>query len=79
MPYLSEWVIDGHDFGKSAKVTAATETRAILPLPSALLIIDVALARRWNQWISQAVPRTTASTSEPALARKRWRYPTRFS
>ena len=56
MPYLSEWVIDGHVFGKSAKVTAATETRAILPLPSALLIIDVALARRWNQWIKHAVP-----------------------
>ena len=48
-------MIDGHVFGKSAKVTAATETRAILPLPSALLIIDVALARRWNQWINQAV------------------------
>jgi hypothetical protein len=44
-PYLAEWEVNGHVFGKHATTAPATDTRAILPLPSVLIIVDTALSR----------------------------------
>ena len=56
-PHLAEWVVDGHVFGKYASVTTTADTRAILPLPSVLIVLDTALSRRWSRWIDLALPR----------------------
>jgi hypothetical protein len=55
-PAASQWEVCCHIFGKYASQTAASDTRAILPLPSGLSIVDAALSIRWNAWIDAHLP-----------------------
>ena len=55
-PALAEWEVGGHVLGKHSSVTAAADTRAILPLPAVLMLVDTALSRRWNAWIDAQLP-----------------------
>ena len=55
---MAEWEIGGHVFVKYGTTTPATDTRAILPLPSVLIIVDTVLSRRWSRWIDGKLPQS---------------------
>ena len=51
-PLLSLWEVSGVVLGKNSSYTSAADTRAILPLPAVLVIIDAFLCARWDHWIN---------------------------
>ena len=54
-PLLSLWEVSGIVLGKNSSHTVAADTRAILPLPAVLVIIDAFLCARWDHWINMHV------------------------
>ena len=53
---MSQIVVKGHLFGKESSVTSAASTRAILPLPSVMQVLDAVLLDAYENLLSVILP-----------------------
>ena len=53
---MSHIIVKGHLFGKESSVTTAASTRAILPLPSVMQVLDVLLLDSFDDLLSTLLP-----------------------